>query len=99
MVAQNQTEQIQAWAHYLTTEEGLSPATVKEYLKDLRLLRAWLDRSELPESPARTRLDPDRCCRPARLPGPQQTRAPPQPPPGLVLAQFLGVPPGHSACT
>ncbi|MFK7602177.1 tyrosine-type recombinase/integrase [Deinococcus sp. SM5_A1] len=42
------TDPMQAWAHYLTTEEGLSPATVKEYLKDLRLLRNWLDRPELP---------------------------------------------------
>ncbi|CAM4294585.1 tyrosine-type recombinase/integrase [Deinococcus marmoris] len=50
MVAQNQTDQMQAWVHYLTTEEGLSPATVKEYLKDLRLLRTWLDRPELPEA-------------------------------------------------
>ena len=50
MVVQNQTEQMQAWAHYLTTEEGLSPATVKEYLKDMRLLRTWLDRPELPEA-------------------------------------------------
>lgn len=46
MFAQNQVE---AWAHYLTTEEGRSPATVSEYLKDIWLLRTWLDRSELPQ--------------------------------------------------
>ena len=46
MFAQNQ---IEAWAHYLTSEEGRSPATVSEYLKDIRLLRAWLDRPELPQ--------------------------------------------------
>lgn len=41
--------QIEAWAHYLTTEEGRSPATVREYLKDVRLLRAWLDAPERPQ--------------------------------------------------
>ncbi len=40
MFVQNQTDPIHAWAHYLATEEGLSPATVKEYRKYLRLLRA-----------------------------------------------------------
>ncbi|WP_412030520.1 tyrosine-type recombinase/integrase [Deinococcus yunweiensis] len=38
-----------AWAHYLTSEEGRSPATVREYLKDVRLLRAWLDAPERPQ--------------------------------------------------
>ena len=41
--------QIEAWAHYLTSEEGRSPATVREYLKDVRLLRAWLDAPERPQ--------------------------------------------------
>lgn len=45
-------EQTAAWAHYLSSEEGRSPATVREYLKDLRLLRVWLD------APERTRRAP-----------------------------------------
>ncbi len=40
---------IEAWAHYLTSEEGRSPATVREYLKDIRLLRKWLDDPERPQ--------------------------------------------------
>lgn len=43
------TNQVEAWAHYLTSEEGRSPATVKEYLKDVRLLRAWLDGPARPQ--------------------------------------------------
>ncbi|MGI8748715.1 MAG: tyrosine-type recombinase/integrase [Deinococcus sp.] len=46
MSAENQ---IEAWAHYLMSEEGRSPATVKEYLKDVRLLRSWLDDSARPQ--------------------------------------------------
>ena len=40
---------IRAWAHYLTSEEGRSPATVREYLKDIRLLRSWLDHPDRPQ--------------------------------------------------
>jgi integrase/recombinase XerD len=40
---------IKSWAHYLTSEEGRSPATVREYLKDVRLLRAWLDHPTRPQ--------------------------------------------------
>jgi integrase/recombinase XerD len=42
--------QVKAWAHYLSTEEGRSPATVREYLKDVRFLRGWLDKPEHPQS-------------------------------------------------
>lgn len=41
--------QVEAWAHYLESEEGRSPATVREYVKDVRLLRAWLDAPERPQ--------------------------------------------------
>lgn len=41
--------QVEAWAHYLTSEEGRSAATVREYLKDVRLLRSWLDAPERPQ--------------------------------------------------
>lgn len=46
MSAQNQ---IEIWAHYLTHEQGRSPATVREYLKDVRLLRSWLDAEDKPQ--------------------------------------------------
>lgn len=42
-------QHVEAWAHYLTSEEGRSPATVREYLKDVRLLRHWLDSPDRPE--------------------------------------------------
>ncbi|GAA4006511.1 tyrosine-type recombinase/integrase [Deinococcus rubellus] len=42
-------EFVQAWTHYLTSEEGRSPATVKEYLKDVRLLMNWLDQPARPQ--------------------------------------------------
>jgi integrase/recombinase XerD len=41
---------VEAWAHYLTSEEGRSPATVREYLKDVRLLRAWLNDPTRPQA-------------------------------------------------
>lgn len=46
MSAQNQ---IEIWAHYLTKEQGRSPATVREYLKDVRPLRSWLDAEDKPQ--------------------------------------------------
>lgn len=41
---------------YLESEEGRSPATVKEYLKDVRLLRAWLDAPDQPQPRRNHRL-------------------------------------------
>lgn len=40
MVAHQQIHVIEAWTCHLTTEEGLSPATVKAYLKVVGLCLA-----------------------------------------------------------
>ncbi len=40
---------VQVWTHYLSSEEGRSPATVKEYAKDIRLLRHPLPKPRAPD--------------------------------------------------